>query len=77
MTQAEWKDIFGDNLVAILKEKRMSQLELARASGVSTSAISDYIHKKAIPSLIAALNMAYVLDMSIEELVDFEEFVDL
>lgn len=76
MTQKEWKDIFGDNLVSLLKENDMTQLELAKESGVSSSAISDYINKRSMPSLAAAINMAYVLNVSVEDFVDFEEPVE-
>lgn len=70
MTRNEWKDVFGDNLAAILEDKGMSQSQLAKATGLSVGMISDYINKFAAPSLFAVINMAYVLDVDIEELVD-------
>lgn len=73
MTLSEWKDIFGDNLASILEDKKMSQSQLARRSGVSTAMISDYINKRSIPGLMAAINMAYALDVRFEEFVDFDE----
>jgi transcriptional regulator with XRE-family HTH domain len=73
MTQSEWKEIFGDNLVAILKERGMTQSELARESGLSTSRVSEYINGYAAPSIFAAINMAYVLGVDVGEFVDFEE----
>ena len=73
MTLEEWKDIFGDNLASILDEREMTQSRLARLSGVSTAMISDYINKRSVPGLMAAINMAYALDVRLEELVDFEE----
>jgi transcriptional regulator with XRE-family HTH domain len=75
MTQSEWKDIFGDNLISILRQKGISQARLSRDSGVSTGMISDYINKRSVPGLFAAINIAYALDMSIDELVDFEEII--
>ena len=76
MTQTEWKDVFGDNLASILRERGMSQLRLARDSGVSTAMISDYINKRSVPGLFAAINIAYALDMGIDELVDFDESIE-
>ena len=73
MTLNEWKEVFGDNLASILKEKKMSQSQLAKRSGVSTGMISDYINKRSIPGIMAAINMAYALDVSIEDFVDFDE----
>lgn len=76
MTQADWKNIFGDNLACVLREKGMSQAQLARDSGVSTAMISEYINKQSIPGLMAVINIAYALDMCIDELVDFNERIE-
>lgn len=76
MTQREWQNIFADNLESILLEKGMNQSQLARDAELSVSRISDYINKRAVPSVFAIINMAYALDMSIDELVDFDERID-
>lgn len=73
MTQIEWKNIFGDNLAAILEEKGISQARLARDAGMSVSRINDYINKNATPSIFAIINIAYALDIDVGELVDFDE----
>lgn len=70
MTRGEWKDVFGDNLFYILQDKGMSQNDLAKATGISPGMISDYINKFTAPSLFALINIAYVLDVDIDELVD-------
>lgn len=75
MTQEEWKDIFGGNLASILQEQGMTQNELAKATGLSSSRISDYIHGYSAPSIFAIINMAYVLELDIGEFVDFGETV--
>ena len=51
ISEAEWLDIFADNLVDILRDARMSQRDLADAIGVTESTISRYIHKQQIPTL--------------------------
>jgi transcriptional regulator with XRE-family HTH domain len=71
MTEMEWLNIFGDNLVSILEEYRMSQRELADAAGLSESTVSQYIHKQRIPNLKAIINIADALDMSIDDLINF------
>lgn len=73
MTQLQWREIFGDNLIGILEEKGMSQSQLAKDSGISTGMISDYINKRAMPGVMAIVNIAYALDMEVGELVDFGE----
>lgn len=75
MTQEEWKETFGDNLASILQEQGMTQNELAKATGLSSSRISDYIHGYSAPSVFAIINMAYVLELDIGEFIDFGETV--
>jgi len=75
MRQSEWKNIFGNNLADILIEKKMSQAQLARDSGVSMAMISDYINKRSVPGVFAIINIAYALDMDIGELIDFGDQV--
>ena len=76
MTQEEWKDIFGANLATILQEQGMTQNELAKATGLSSSRISDYIHGYSAPSIFAVINMAYALGISISEFIDFDESIE-
>ena len=75
MDKLEWIDIFGDNLREIMFERRYSQERLAKETGISQSTISDYLNKKYVPSATAILNIAYVLDCPMEELVDFGDIV--
>ena len=70
MTRGQWRSVFGDNLASILKEQGMSQNELAKASGLTSGMISDYINKFATPNVFAIVNIAYVLDVDIDDLVD-------
>lgn len=75
MTKEQWKETFANNLVDILEEKGMTQIQLAMDSDIPKSQISEYINGNTIPSLPAAINMAYALDMEVSELVDFGERV--
>lgn len=76
MSEVEWLDIFGDNLRGILEEYGMSQSELAEETYLSQQAISKYINKQSVPSLKAIINIAYVLDISIDELIDFDAMIE-
>lgn len=75
MTETEWLDIFGDNLVNLLNEANMSQQELAEAADLSKASISNYINAKKIPSLKAIINISKVLDIDVSELIDFDEMI--
>lgn len=71
MTELEWMEIFGDNLKDMLEYSKMTQRELADAAGLSESSVSDYIHKKKLPGVRALVNIAYVMDCTMDELIDF------
>lgn len=76
MTELEWLDIFGDNLAEMLQDANMSQRDLADEAGLAESTISYYIHKEKIPGLKAIINIAYALDCSIDELIDFGDRIN-
>ncbi len=75
MSEIEWMDIFGDNLADMLKEKGMTQRELAEDAGLAESTISQYINKKKMPSVRAIVNLAYALCEDTDELIDFGDRV--
>lgn len=76
MSELEWIDIFGDNLLDMLRENKMSQRELADATGLAESAISNYIHKRRAPNFKAIVNIAYAMNCSMDELIDFGDQID-
>lgn len=76
MTELEWLDIFGDNLVDLLKGANMTQRELADAAGLSEATVSYYIHKQKIPGLKAIINIADALDLYIDDLIYFGDRIE-
>jgi transcriptional regulator with XRE-family HTH domain len=76
MTITEWSSEFSENLVELMKDRRISQLELAQESGVSVGSISAYIHKTSLPGVKAILNIAFALDVDVSELIDFGDTID-
>ena len=75
MTQNEWRNMFSNNLLDILQDKGMTQAQLARDAGISSSRISEYINERTTPTIFAIINIAYALDMDVSELVDFDDRV--
>lgn len=69
ISRDEWKRKFADRLINILKERNMSQSELAIKSGLSPGRINDYVSMRTAPTIFASINMAYALDMTVEELI--------
>lgn len=75
MSEMEWLDCFSSNLKILLKESGMTQKELAEESGLTEASISQYINKRNMPNAKAIVNLAYALDCSVDELVDFDEAI--
>lgn len=73
MTEREWLENFSENLIEWLEETQMTQRELADAAGLSESSVSDYVHGRKLPGVKALTNIAYVLDVTFDELMDFED----
>ena len=76
MTELEWMDIFGDNLVYMMKEANMTQHDLAMATGLSDSIISYYVHKQRVPGIKAIINISDALGCTPADLIDFGEMID-
>lgn len=75
MSEVEWMDIFGHNLVSLLDYTYMTQRDLADASGLSESSVTFYIKKKFMPNLKSLINMAHVLDIDIDEFINFDDYI--
>jgi DNA-binding XRE family transcriptional regulator len=55
----------------ILKEKRLSQVDLAYKVGMKKQQINAYANGESTMSLKTAKNIAYQLNISIDDLYDF------
>lgn len=56
----------------ILKRKRISQVDLATASGITATEINLYIHNERVMSLRNARRIAVVLNCRIDDLYDWK-----
>lgn len=76
MSELEWLDIFGDNLKVMIESAGYTQRDLADETGLAESTISRYIAKKQMPCIRALVNIAYVLDCSLDDLMDFGDNIE-
>lgn len=56
-------------LVEAIKFSGMSQKTIAQKANISDATLSDYIHKKKLPSLETFARLCDVLDVSADELL--------
>ena len=75
ITEVQWLDVFANNLVSLLQDARMTQRELADASGISEATISKYVNGQQMPQVKALVNICYALDIDIEELIPTDEMI--
>lgn len=71
MSEMEWLQIFANNLAYHLQTIGMSQSEFAKAAGLEQGSISRYVSARQMPGIKAIINIANVLGISIDELIDF------
>ena len=76
MTELDWLDAFGDNLVYMMKSSNVTQRELSYSTGLSESAISSYINKRKIPGIKAIINIADALECTVSELIDYGDRIE-
>lgn len=76
MTEAEWLDIFSRNLQEYLVDYGANQSDFAEDTNLSQQAISNYVNGKQIPTLRAIINMAYALNVDLNDFIDFGDRIE-
>lgn len=76
MTEIQWLEMFGNNLVRLLYESKLTQRDLAEMTELSEGTISKYINKTQIPGIKAILSISYALGCTTDELIDFGSTID-
>ena len=61
---------FSLNLSERMYEKQLTQRELSAATGISQATLSNYLLRKSIPSLSAAIRIADALDCNVYDLIE-------
>jgi transcriptional regulator with XRE-family HTH domain len=67
------KSLIGLNIRRLREKKNMTQEELARKTGVGTTAVSQWETEKSVPRGRRLYEIAAALDVTIEELMGFNE----
>ena len=76
MTVRDMNLEIGQNIKSALDEYSMSQKELADEMGVSKQIISAYICGDRQPTVKNLVNIAYVLECDINELITCDDFIE-
>lgn len=76
ISEVQWINAFVDELKYYMKERNMSQRELAQKSGLGESTISEYIHGLRMPTIRGVNNIAIALNVGVEQLIDFGQMIE-
>lgn len=69
MQKEEYAKAFGEHLKNLLKEKGMTQVELARRAGVTEASVSRYISGQRSPRITQAYRMAWAIGIDMNTLI--------
>lgn len=70
-SEESWKREFAHRLVELMVDKGFDQSYLSEVSGVSQQSISNYIHRKTMPTGFVIDKLARALGCDVSELTDF------
>ena len=76
ISELELIDIFADNLRDIMNEVGINQRELAEEANLTRATISRYLNKQRIPDLRALINISYVLECELSDLIPIYALID-
>lgn len=69
ISEVEFIDIFADNLRDIMEDAKIGQRELAKEAHLTRETINRYLNKKTMPSLRALINICYVLNCDLYDIL--------
>ena len=73
MTEMQWRRIFAFRVRRYLYKYNMTQSQLADAIYVQRSTVSNYLSGKITPNITTLVNMAYVFDCYVTDLISVGE----
>jgi transcriptional regulator with XRE-family HTH domain len=76
MSETIWMKTFGNNLIYFMQQAGMTQEELANATGLTQASISRYAAGLQMPGVRAIINLANVLGVSTDDLIDFGDMIE-
>lgn len=71
MSEVEWLKTFSNNLYFVMKERGLTQEDIAGMTGHTQATVSRWLNGTQAPTVFAVLNLSYALDIECNELIDF------
>lgn len=71
MSEKEWLDRFGDNLLQIMKEKGFTIDSLSEEANIHKATIYRYLKKESMPNVKNISKLSYTLGCSFDRLMEY------
>ena len=76
ISETQWIESFTEEVKFYMKQKKMSQRDLADKARLAESTICDVMYGRRIPRFRTVSNIAYGLGVSIEDIADFGQLIE-
>lgn len=76
INEKQWVESFKEELKYYMKERRLTQRELADCSRLAESTISKCLHGDKMPNARTINNIAYALNIDVGQLMDFGQLIE-
>jgi transcriptional regulator with XRE-family HTH domain len=70
MNRVEWSRRFSNVVLKAMERHGYTNKTLSEATGITASAISQYLSGRRIPEIRSIINMAYALNLTVDDLLD-------
>lgn len=70
ITEQEWLNHFANVVRSAMERRGYTNKLLAEKARLSESSISQYLNARQMPNLRAVINLAYALQLSVDDLMD-------
>lgn len=74
-TDKEWLKIFSKNLRDSLESMHYTQYRFSQETKIPQSSLSRYLRGERIPSIEDVISICKVLDISIDEMINFDFYI--
>lgn len=64
----------SEKITLLMQQNNYSQADIARRSGMTQSAISQFMNRKRVPNAFSLVRLAYALNVSVGSLLDGVDF---
>lgn len=74
-TEREWLKVFSKNLKDAILDAHYTQVRFSKETKIPQSSLSRYLRGERIPSIEDVISICKVLDISIDDMINFDFYI--